>query len=286
MPRGFQKARQALDTQQTKFEKGPLSGRLFFKLEDSGDSGIIRALEDTDDVAFAYVHEIPVEGRKWGRDVVCVDQNKDGTDCPGCERREEVEDKKEDNAYKRKFRFWLPIIWRDAPVYKTKADGSVDRKKIMGSKDQVAILGMASTMFDLLEDFADSYRGLMSRDIKIKRKGEKLETTYSVAPADPDGGAQPLSSADKRMAKKEYNDLNEAIGKAITVPTYEEFEAQCPDGRPTEEEAEERGRSKAFGGRSNGSSGKKPNPFTAKAGGKSKSQGTRRKSKFDDDEDE
>lgn len=210
MPRGFSGVRQAsADVEARRNSGGPSA--LWFRIQD-GDEAIVRFLEQDDDVAWCYVHEVPVEGRAYGRDFPCCDQDKDGTPCPGCER-----------DLPRKFKGFINLIWFDAPVFARDNEGKLrkdkDSKPIQtGTKPQVAVWGSGIRVFEELDEVNANYRGLRSRRFKVKRKGEKLSTKYSIAPEDVDSGPQNFSNEEKELEGKKY-DLNE-FSKA---PSYDEF---------------------------------------------------------------
>lgn len=198
MARGFDSVREAgKDIEARKAAAGEdFQQRTYFKLN-SGNSAIVRFLEQGDEVKWAWVHEIPVEGKTFGPKIVCRDQDEEGRrigeSCPGCERE-----------LKRSFRGVINLIWRGAGD-----DG----------EDIVALWIAGPRVFvDTLDPLETAYRGLASRDFTVTRKGERLDTSYSILPTDPDGGAQPLSAADKKLAK-DKNDLT----WYVEAPSYEEW---------------------------------------------------------------
>lgn len=214
MPRGFKGVRQANAAIKARREAGGAFGpnALYFSLPDDGDTGIVRFLEENDDIAWCWVHEIPVEGRQYGRDVPCLDQDDEDLACPGCEKE-----------VKRKFKGFINVIWFDAPVYKKDKEGktvkdSTGDKVVTGTADQVAVWTSGPRLFEELDEINDAYRGLRSRRFKIKRKGVKLDTKYVIKPEDPDGGKQPFTDEEEDLEQKAY-DLNEFM----KIPTYEDF---------------------------------------------------------------
>jgi hypothetical protein len=102
MPKGFEGVRSASADLEARRNSG--GGVLWFRIR-SGDETIVRFLEQGKDVHYAHMHEIAVEGRNFGRNVPCLDQERDGTPCPGCERE-----------MKRSFQGFINLIWEDAPV--------------------------------------------------------------------------------------------------------------------------------------------------------------------------
>lgn len=177
----------------------------YFRLGD-GESTIVRFLEEGDNVACGWVHLVKVPGRSFPLQVPCIDQDDEGRrnlgkDCPGCEQEFDL-----------KFRGKVNMIQRDAPIQE-KNDG---KWETVGYDDDVVVWDVS---FEVLQDLQEKdfdYKGLKSRDFKIKRVGEKFDTKYFISPADPDGGPQPMSAADKELELDKY-DLNE-----LTAPqSYE-----------------------------------------------------------------
>ncbi len=209
-PRGFQGVRQtSAEIEARRGSGGP--GALWFRIK-SGEEAIVRFLEQDEDIAWCMMHEVPVEGRQFGRDVVCCDQEKEGNPCPGCEQQ-----------LPRKFKGFVNLIWFSAPVFKRDAEGKLVKDRtgdliIVELKPQVAVWGSGIRLFEELDEVNANFRGLTSRPFRVKRKGEKLSTKYSIAPADTDAGAVPMNAAEKELAKSRY-DLN----LFIKVPTYDEF---------------------------------------------------------------
>jgi len=210
MPRGFGGVRQAsAEVEAKRGSGGP--GALFFKLS-AGEETEVRFLEQDDDVAYCYVHYVPIEGRSWGRPVVCLDQEKDGTPCPGCER-----------GLDRKFLGFINLIWSDAPVFKRDSDGKMVRDRlgdpvVIGVKPQVALWSSGIRLFEELDEINTNFKGLRSRRFKVKRKGEGLNTKYVIGPADVDSGPQEFSEEEKKLAEEKYD-----LAQRTTPGTYEEF---------------------------------------------------------------
>lgn len=217
MPRGFSGVRNtSADIESRRGSGGP--GALWFRLK-SGDEAICRFLEQDDDIFWCHMHEVPVEGRSFGRDVACCDQDKDGTPCPGCER-----------DLPRKFKGFINVIWNNAPIFKRDGDGKMVKDSlgdpvITGHKPQVAVWGSGIRLFEQLDEVNTDYRGLTSRRFKVKRKGEKLDTKYHIAPENVDGGAQEMSSEEQTLAGTKY-DLN----LFVKPPTYDEFLKELGEG--------------------------------------------------------
>ena len=201
MARGFDSVKEAGRDIQARKEAsgGDFPDRVWFKLG-SGDSATVRFLEQGDEVNWAWVHDVPAEGRDYPIKVVCRDQDEEGRrigeSCPGCEL-----------DLKRSFRGVVNLIWRN---------GGED------NEDIVAIWIAGPRVFvDTLDPLETAYRGLASRDFVVTRRGERLDTTYSILPADPDGGAQPLSAADKKLAKDKHD-----LTYYVEPPAYDEWGRQ------------------------------------------------------------
>jgi len=212
MPRGFQGVKQTSEEIQARRNAGGDGGTsaLWFRLAD-GESAIVRFLEQGEDIFWCYMHEVPVEGRNFGRDVVCCNQENDGTPCPGCEQ-----------DLQRKFKGFVNLIWNEAPIFKRDKEGKLEKEDgkvvITGHKPQVAVWGSGIRVFEELEEVNTDYRGLRSRRFKVKRKGVKLDTKYHISPADTDGGKEDFTAAEKELEAKKY-DLN----TFIKPPSYDEF---------------------------------------------------------------
>jgi hypothetical protein len=210
MPRGMQGVRQVSKDQES-WRGGGGQRALWFRLQ-SGDETVVRFLEQGDDVAWAYMHQVPVEGRQWGRPVPCLDQDKEGIDCPGCEREIPL-----------KFQGYINLIWEDAPVFKRDDDGRLQRDSdgdpiTLSNKPQVAIWSSGIRLFEELEEMDTNYRGLTSRRFKVKRKGKKLDTKYIITPEDIDAGPQDFTDEETALANSKYD-----LGEYITPGTYEDF---------------------------------------------------------------
>lgn len=191
-----------LEKRKTQAAEGDFQKKLFFKVN-PGESVLVRFLEQGDDVNWAYVH-----GDFNERKIVCLDQDEEGRrtgePCPGCE-----------SGSKRSIRGAINLIWRDA-------EGS--------GEDKVAIWTSGPRVFiDTLADLDATYRGLSSRDFRVTRKGVEKDTTYSIQPADPDGGPQKMSKADEALFGEKYD-----LSWYVEPPKYEEYY-----GSPTTEKRPE-----------------------------------------------
>lgn len=210
MPRGFAGVKQAsAEVQARRGSGGP--GALYFRLKD-GQETIVRFLEQDDDVAWAMCHEVPMEGRQWGVDVPCLDQEKDGTPCPGCERE-----------LPRRFKGYINLVWHDAPVFKRDGDGKMVKDRlgdpvILEYKPQVAVWSSGIRLFEDLDEINANYKGLMSRRFKVKRKGSGLDTKYVIVPEDIDSGPQDMTDEEKKLMSDKF-DMNQFV----KPPSYDEF---------------------------------------------------------------
>lgn len=211
MPRGFKGVRQASAQIEARRNAGGFGPQALYFTLDPGDSAEVRFLEEGDDIAWCWVHEVPVEGRQWGRDVPCLDQDDEDEPCPGCEKE-----------LKRKFKGFINVIWKDAPVYKRDKEGKlvkVDGEKIVDThKDQVALWTSGVRLFEELDETNDTYRGLRSRRFIVKRKGKGLDTKYIIKPADIDSGAQEFSKDEKSLESDKYD-----LAEFMKVPSYDDF---------------------------------------------------------------
>lgn len=203
MPKGFSGLRDAAADREARRAAGGTGGQRYFKLAD-GEVAYVRFLEQGDDVRWAYVHTLPASGNsRFGKKVVCRDQNEDGqrigADCPGCEK-----------GLKRSEQGAINLIWRDAPVFQRDDNNKLvkdsnNKPLVSGHADQIAVWVSGPRVFDMLDSTDGDYRGLMSRDFKVTRKGTELNTNYVIAPANPDGGPSDMSVDDNSLAENKYD---------------------------------------------------------------------------------
>src|SRR5687768_1883316 len=105
MPRGFSAVKNASKKFNDDGEKGP--SVLYVKIEGDGDTAVVRPLEAGDDIYFWNYHDFSGKEKDgWQTKIPCLDQEADGTPCPGCEA-----------GLNRGFQSLVNVIWRDAPVY-------------------------------------------------------------------------------------------------------------------------------------------------------------------------
>lgn len=159
----------------------------------------VRFLEQGDDVAWAYVHELDkTAGQLVASVTPCLKTDDNGgQECPGCER-----------GVPRKIKGWINLIMRDAPVYRKAADGKdykdplSGQKEMIGQADQVQLWNSGPNVFTTLGQKDRTFKGLMSRDFVVVRSGEGFATAYSIEPADADSGPQKMSEADLALASE------------------------------------------------------------------------------------
>lgn len=216
MPRGFAGVSKA--SAELESRRGSGSGALWFRLG-AGEETVVRFLEEGDGIFWAMTHEIPVEGRNWGRDVVCLDQEKDGEPCPGCE-----------HDLPRRFKGYINVIWQDAPKFKRDDSGKLVRDTtnapvILGREPQVAVWSSGIRLFEELAEIDTNYKGLTSRRFRVKRRGSGLDTKYSIVPEDIDSGPQSLTDHEQKLAAEKF-DLNEFV----QPKSYEDFVKEMEGG--------------------------------------------------------
>lgn len=188
-------------------------GTVFFKLED-GAEATVRFLEEGDSFTTFWVHRLPQQGARFPQ-IPCLDQSPKPSGriaCPGCEEN-----------HKRSFRFAINVIHRDAPVPKRDKDNNNRIVKDSNNNivytdqraDQVKVWSGGIQVAEDLDHLDGKYGGLTSRDFFISRRGQKLDTVYTILPAD---NRTPLSENDKKLVAAKF-DLNELK----KPPEYESF---------------------------------------------------------------
>jgi hypothetical protein len=203
------------------------------KVED-GSSVVVRVVDVGKDFRDGFVH--PVEFTRKGRnsftrDVMCLDQNDDGTPCPGC--RDDLE---------RRYKFWCRVIEREAEVEN-------DAGKVTGYEDQVKILSGGKRLAGALNKKALK-RNIDMRDIEIEREGTGWDTDYTVEWVDEKD--VPLTNAEIKMVDDSDIDLE----RYAYVPDFDDFyELPGQDGEDEDEKPGDRAkRGSAFGARKSKSS--------------------------------
>jgi hypothetical protein len=198
------------------------------KVED-GESTVVRVIDVGADFKDGFVHPVEFKGQSkktFTRDVMCLDQDDDGTPCPGC--RDEME---------RRYKFWTRVIERDAEVEN-------DSGKVTDYKDQIKILSGGKRLAGALNKKHKKH-DLSKRDVEIEREGTGWDTDYSVEWVDEKD--MPLSKADLKLIEEADIDLD----RYATTPDFDDF-YELPD-RDDEDEREKPGerarRGSAFGER-------------------------------------
>lgn len=217
MPRGFGGVKQASSELEAR-RGGSGPGALYFKLR-PGEETVVRFLEQDDDIFWCMMHEVERPDRAWGDTIPCLDQEKDGTPCPGCEKGLDL-----------KFKGFINLIWEDAPIFKRDDQGKMVKDStgdpvILGTKPQVALWSSGIRLFEELGEVNDNFKGLMSRRFRVKRKGSGFDTKYHIAPEDVDSGPQPMTDAEKALANEKF-DLN----PFVKPPSYEDFAKRLNGG--------------------------------------------------------
>lgn len=204
MPIGFETLKDQIDREAVERESFTPRDYSFFKLS-PGESAVVRFVShDASDlqnveVAWAWCHNYRKPGRQYGDYYVSYDQSgRDGENCPLAQA-----------GIPRSKRGWINLIWRNGPVWEKDANGRVvkdanKKKNQVGTADQLAL--WSAFNFDVLETLLYLNQkikgGLGSRDFEISRNTatEPKQVKYHIAPADLDGGPQPLTAEDKALA--------------------------------------------------------------------------------------
>lgn len=227
----------AKQRQEEKRKAATTGGRRFLKLDDKA-TALVRFLEQDDDFTTIYVHGVPKlskNGKRYTQDVVCLDQEEKGVFCPGCKKRAEVANPKKNRDYARRFKFYVNIIWHDAPLYKFEENDEGEKRMVIGDNgpefemetddegNEVVKRGPVLALWsggiraaEELDHVNSKYKGLMSRPFEVERDGTGLDTTYKVGPAvDDEGNAMPVTPLldfEEEMAENKY-DLSEYTKK-------------------------------------------------------------------------
>lgn len=175
------------------------------KVED-GESVVLRIVDVGPAFRDGFVH--PVEfsrqrGNTFTRDVMCLDQNDDGTPCPGC--RDDLD---------RRYKFWCRAIEREAET--TNSSG-----KAVGYEDAVKILSGGKRLAGALNK-KHKKRDLSKRDIEVEREGTGWDTDYTVEWVDDKD--VPLTKAEIKLVDESEIDLE----RYAYVPDFDDF-YELPD---------------------------------------------------------
>jgi hypothetical protein len=201
---------------------------------DDGESVVVRVIDVGADFKDGFVHPVEFKGQKkntFTRDVMCLDQDDDGTPCPGC--RDEVE---------RRYKFWTRVIEREAPTEN-------DSGKVTGYQDVVKILSGGKRLAGALNK-KHKKRDLSKRDIEIEREGKGWDTDYSVEWVDEKD--VPLSKDDTKLIEASEIDLD----RYASIPEFDDF-YELPDRDDDDDDdvgERSRRRGSAFGERKSRSS--------------------------------
>lgn len=194
-------------------------------LRNPGDRVQVRFLEQGEDVHVAWMHEYKVG--KWFKYAKCLDENNDGSPCPGCEK-----------DFRRTVKGVINVIWRDRPQLKKDSDGRAIKSnsgqfEIVGNKDEVVVWMQGIESFTELANKDTTYKGLSTRDFTITKKVKG----YSIDPVTNENGdvvAVPMTADDNKLASEKYN-LEDHYMK---VYSPEELDALLQGGAPPAQEAE------------------------------------------------
>lgn len=171
-----------------------------------GESAVVRVIDIGDDFRDGFVHPVDFErkgGKTFTRDVMCLDQDDDGTPCPGC--RDDLD---------RRYKFWCRVIEREAEKLN-------ESDKVIGYEDQVKILSSGKRLVGALNK-KHKKRDLSLRDIEIEREGTGWDTDYSVEWVDEEDN--PLTDEDLKLIESAEVDLD----RYTTVPDFDDF-YELPD---------------------------------------------------------
>lgn len=198
-----------------------------------GESAVVRVIDVGKDFRDGFVHPVDFErkgGKTFTRDVMCLDQDDDGTPCPGC--RDDLD---------RRYKFWCRVIEREAPKEN-------DSGKTIGYEDEVKILSSGKRLVGALNK-KHKKRDLALRDIEIEREGKGWDTDYSVEWVDEEDN--PLTDEDLKLIEDSDVDLD----RYTTIPDFDDFyELPDRDGDDDDEKPGERAkRGSPFAGRKSSS---------------------------------
>src|ERR1043166_9597040 len=116
MPKGLSAVKEAPADSGSNYS-GQFYERFTSYVRHTGDTARVRFLEQGDEVSWAWCHRLPPKpGMKYGDAEPCLDQDKKGVPCPGCE-----------NNYPFTRRFWINVIHRDAPVWERNDKGWIPK---------------------------------------------------------------------------------------------------------------------------------------------------------------
>lgn len=205
----------------------------YFGVED-GQTARLRFLEQGENLTYALTHRVRNSYGGYS-DIICLDQEDEGTPCPAC-----MSDSLD--IRKRNTKGFLNVLWRGtdessyarAPLYKlsdkgyAEKDPNTKKKIIIGFEDGVFLWKCSKTVWEMIIDKEKAYKGIMSRDFIISRKGaQKEDTKYAIEQAVIDGGPEPMTVVDQNLAQGKFD-----VVKLTTPGTFEEMQALLA-GAPT-----------------------------------------------------
>jgi hypothetical protein len=198
---------------------------------------VIRLVDDIDTFEWAWAHPITrsgvgKSGKPWSRTEQenCLDQDQEDplNSCPACKA-----------GIERKQRFWVNLIWRNAPILELNQYGEPYPYKIIGVEDQLAVWNSGQSLFKILDELQQEYGDITAQDFKLKRDVQNDYNPYSLSARQP----QPteLSPNDKQLVAKRYdlrqlskpksyNDLADMLGAPPRREDAEEDSARSFTG--------------------------------------------------------
>ena len=209
--RGLGNVEENIKKQANRFKKAG-----WIKMDD-GESVIARVVDVGKDFRDGFVHTVEFKGKRgtFTRDVMCLDQEDDGTPCPGC--RDDLE---------RRYKFWCRCIEREAEIEN-------DSGKVTGYEDQVKILSGGKRLAGALNKKHKKH-SLDKRDIEIEREGTGFDTDYAVEWADEKD--IPLTKDEIKMVDESEIDLE----RYAYVPDFDDF-FELPDRDGTDDDDDDAG---------------------------------------------
>lgn len=249
MPRGtaaFNKHQQAAEQRQAEYAGTKAD---YFGLS-GGEIAVVRFLEQGEEIAFCNYHRVPMPGRQYPQDIACLDQDEVGQPCPGCQSEHK-------SVRGRSLKGLFNLIWRGgpeiqslnqqiqayntqaqqegkplyplyalAPVYKRNEYGAPARdeqtkqKIVTGYADGVFLWKASKTVYQNIVNKDQTVRGLMSRDMTIRRQGSgKDDTVYFIEPMDVNNPGTPMTGGDLTLVAAKYD-----LDAIMKPPTFEEFQ--------------------------------------------------------------
>lgn len=226
MPSGLNALQRHSDVIQARRNSSEFVSVNYFTIKD-GESARVRFLEQGDDLTWGISHRIKTAGLQYPRDVLCLDQKDEDIPCPAC-----MSDVKEIRA--RSTKGYINVLWRGteespysrSPVFRLNDKGFAEKgqngqKVITGFEDGVWLWKCSKTVLEQIGLKDTAYKGLMTRDFLISRKGAGMDNTmYAIEPAIVDGGPVPMTVADANLAQGKYD-----VVQLTTPGTYEEMAA-------------------------------------------------------------